>query len=253
MSKSASIDLKNLAQGTNILELIVPALLETTLDTGMDFLNDSFGGTGMTPSSAMLLTGTPGAGKTTMLLQLADKLTERGHIVLFNTVEESLLQVRKVTKRLQLKHGFICGQDRMIGDAIKHCKKLKKLNPRKQVFFLCDSLQVMDDGKYKSGHTNANSALRVINEFTAFCKSETDGYPIGIMIGQVNKDGEFAGKQTVKHEVDIHGHIYIDMMKSSETYGERIFSMQKNRFGCNGRQYILGLSEKGIVEKGQIN
>ena len=52
--------------------------------------------------------------------------------------------------------------------------------------------------------------------------------------------------------IDVHGHIYIDQSKKSETYGERIFEVTKNRFGCSGRSYILGIRRDGLYEKGQI-
>ena len=68
--------------------------LKKRCKTGIKFIDDAFGGKGMTPSVCTLFTGTPGAGKTTLMLQLADSLTRQGHVCLFNTAEESLYQVR---------------------------------------------------------------------------------------------------------------------------------------------------------------
>ena len=70
--------------------------------------------------------------------------------------------------------------------------------------------------------------------------------------GQVTKSGDFAGKQQVKHTVDVHCHLFIDEAKNSETYGERLFEIQKNRFGCSGKRYILGMEKRGLYEKGHI-
>lgn len=249
--KLQGLDLRDLEQGTNILELEVPPQLDVQHPTGLAFIDDVFSG-GMTPSTACLFTGTPGAGKTTMMLQLADSLTGKGHIVLFNTAEESLLQVRKVVRRLSLKNGFVCGQDRLLPDVLKHAAFLRKKNPKKQLIMMFDSLATLDDGMYKNGHTNTNTAVRVAENIAGFCKSPTNGYPIAWIIGHVNKDGEFAGKQTIKHAVDAHCHLFVDQMKSSQTYGERIFEVQKNRFGCAGLAYILGMGEKGFKEKGSI-
>ena len=91
-----NVSLKSWKNGTNILDLEVPAHLERTVHTGVKFFDDAMGGEGMTPSTAMLLTGTPGAGKTTLCLQLAETITGSGNVCLFNTGEESLFQVRKV-------------------------------------------------------------------------------------------------------------------------------------------------------------
>lgn len=241
----------NIGQGTNILSLEVPAQLEVQHPTGISYIDDVFSG-GMTPSTVTLFTGTPGAGKTTLMLQLADALTGQDHIVLFNTAEESLLQVRKVVRRLGLKNGFVCGQDRYTKDIFEHVQALHKKFPKKQIFMIFDSLATLDDGKYANGHTNSNTAVRVTEEITSFCKDFENGYPIAWIIGHVTKSGEFSGKQTIKHAVDAHCHLYVDMEKRSETYGERIFEVQKNRFGCAGLGYCLSMSEDGFSEKSSV-
>ena len=71
-------------------------------------------------------------------------------------------------------------------------------------------------------------------------------------IGQVTKSGDFSGKQTILHAVDVRGKLFIDEDKRSETYGERIFEVTKNRFGCSGRSYILGMQKTGLYEKGSF-
>ena len=80
--------------GTNILDVKVPDALRQRVKTGVEYIDGSFGGRGLTPSSVTLFTGTPGAGKTTMMLNLADKLVGNGANVVFNTCEESLFQVK---------------------------------------------------------------------------------------------------------------------------------------------------------------
>lgn len=248
--KLKGINLKEWKQGTNILELDVPAQLEATVPTGVDFFDDALSSKeGITPSSSILFTGTPGAGKTTLCLQLADAITKAGNICLFNTGEESLFQVRKVAKRLNLKHGFIAGQDTHVPTLLEHAGKLMKANPGKQLFMIIDSLATLDDGFYANGHTNSMSTVRSIEKITDFCK---ETFAIAITIGQVNKAGDYAGKQQIKHTVDVHAHLGIDDEKRSETYGERIFEVQKNRFGCSGRRYILGIDKTGLYEKGHI-
>jgi len=244
------VGLKDWTRGTNILELDVPPQLETTVPTGIGFFDDALSSKeGITPSSSILLTGTPGAGKTTLCLQLADAITKSGNVCLYNTGEESLLQVRKVAKRLRLQHGFIAGQDTHVPTLLEHAGSLMKANPGRQLFMVIDSLAVLDDGFYANGHTNSMSTVRAIEMLTDFCK---ETYAIGITIGQVNKAGEFAGKQQIKHAVDVHAHLALDLQKSSETYGERIFEVQKNRFGANGKRYVLGMGKDGLYEKGHF-
>ena len=195
-----------------------------------------------------MLTGTPGAGKTTMMLQMADAITASGHICLYNSGEESLYQVKMVTERLKLKHGFIAGQDTLVEDLLTHANLLKKQNPTKQIFVMQDSLQTLDDGKYEA-LTNSMTAVRSVEMLTTWAKSN---YAVVVFIGHVTKSGDFAGKQTILHAVDVRGQLYIDEEKRSDTFGERIFEVTKNRFGCNGRSYILGLEHSGLFEKGSF-
>jgi DNA repair protein RadA/Sms len=239
---------KGFGRGINILELEVPAELERNISTGMNFFDDALGGEGATPSSSILFTGTPGAGKTTLCLQLADSITAAGNICLYNTCEESLVQVRKTAKRLKLKNGFIVGQDHLVSDILEHADEIRKdkANRGKQLFIIFDSLQTLDDGMYANGHTNSMTPLRVTEMITDYCKQH---FAIAILIGQVTKDGTFAGKMQVKHAIDVHAHLYIDDAKKSETYGERIFEVQKNRFGCAGRNYIMEMNKSGIRER----
>jgi DNA repair protein RadA/Sms len=249
MSKmNLHVGIKGLKKGTNINDLEVPQQLRDRKKVGITWFDDALGGDGFVPSSVMMLTGTPGAGKTTMLLQLANAITAAGHVCLYNTGEESLYQVKMVAERLGLKQGFYVGQDTMIEGLLDHANALRKANPGKQVFILQDSLQTLDDGKWKDG-TNSMTSLRCAEMLTDWAK---ETYGVAIFIGQVNKDGEFQGKNGIKHAIDIHGHIYIDKSKKSETYGERIFEVTKNRFGCSGRAYILGIRRDGLYEKGMI-
>ena len=245
-----NVGLKSWKRGTNILDLEVPAQLERTVKTGLKWFDEAVGGEGMTPSTAMMLTGTPGAGKTTMCLQLAESIMAAGHLCLFNTGEESLFQVRKVAKRLSMKHGFIAGQDTLVEDVLAHADSLRKANPKKQVFLILDSLQTLDDGKYTGG-TNSMTPVRCTEMLTNWTKST---YGICIFIGQVTKGGDFAGKQTILHAVDVRGSLYIDEEKKSETFGERIFEITKNRFGCSGKSFILGLDARsGLYERGSFS
>ena len=237
-------------RNTNILDLDVPPELERSIKTGIKWFDGAMGEDGITPSTSMLLTGTPGAGKTTLALQLADAITGAGNICLFNTGEESLLQIRKVAKRLHMKHGFVAGQDTLVKDIITHADSLRKNNPSKQIFILLDSLQTLDDGKYKDGSTNSMTQLRAIELITSWCK---ENFGVAITIGQVTKSGEFAGKQQVKHAVDVHGHMFIDEQKSSDTYGERLFQIHKNRFAPAGKTFILGITAQGLYEKGSYS
>jgi len=251
MSKmNLNVGIKNFKRGTNINEIEVPKELRDRKKVGVSWFDDALGGEGFVPSSVMMLTGTPGAGKTTLLLQLANAITAAGHICLYNTGEESLFQVKMVVERLGLRKGFIVGQDTEVAALLEHANTIRKANPGKQVFVLQDSLQTLDDDvAVQRGGANSMTPLRVAEALTDWAK---ETYGVVIFIGQVTKDGEFQGKNGIKHAIDTHGHLYIDKEKKSETFGERIFEVTKNRFGCSGRAYVLGMERHGLVEKGSI-
>lgn len=251
MSKmTLNVGIKNLKHGTSINDLEVPKQLRERKKVNITWVDDALGGDGFVPSSVMMLTGTAGSGKTTLLLQIANSITKAGHVCLYNTGEESLFQVKMVAERLGLREGFYVGQDTMITELIAHAEALRKANPNKQLFILQDSLQTLDDNiAVERGGANSMTPLRCTEALTDWAK---ENYGIVIFIGQVTKDGEFQGKNGIKHAIDIHGHLYIDKTKKSETYGERIFEVTKNRFGCSGRAYILGIRRDGLYEKGTI-
>ncbi|NDC76222.1 hypothetical protein EBZ70_13335, partial [bacterium] len=199
MSMNLNVGIKNLKRGTTISDIKVPEALRNRKKTGVDFFDAAVGGEGLVPSSVVMLTGTPGAGKTTMLLQLADAITGSGHVCLYNTGEESLYQVKMVAERLKLRNGFIVGQDTLVPDLLSHADHIRKANPGKQVFVLQDSLQTLDDGKYAHG-ANSMTTVRATEMLTDWAKST---YGIVMFIGQVTKGGDFAGKQTILHAVDL--------------------------------------------------
>lgn len=253
-SQGMNLDLgkQGLQMGTNINSLKLDPRLEERVLTGIGWVDDVFGAgdkeQGITPSTTVLFTGTPGAGKTTLALQVADAWTSQGNICLYNTNEESALQVRKTVKRLNLKSGFIIGEDRLVPKMIAHAEFLMKKNPKAKVLLIGDSIQVLDDGFYANGTTNSMTPVRTTNMLTSFCKEH---FTMAFLIGQVNKDGKFSGKQAIKHAVDVHAHLTIDQKPGSETFGKRIFKLEKNRFGFSQVGYFLGLDgRKGLYEDG---
>lgn len=246
---SLNVGVKGLKRGTSINDIKIPDLMRVRKSSGISWVDKALGGQGFVPSQVMMLTGMPGCGKTTFSLQLADSLTKEGNVVLYNTGEESIYQVKMTYERIGLKHGFVIGQDIQMKDALTHLKELKAAHPKKQIFYIQDSLQTLDDGKYNNGFTNGNTPVRCAEMICDWAKANAG---IAIFIGQVTKNGEFSGKNTIKHAVDTHAHMYIDDQKKSDTYRERLFEVTKNRWGCNGRTYILGMGRSGLYDKGYI-
>ena len=235
--------------GTNVLDIQVPDQLRNKIKSGLEFVDGALGGEGFTPSQVILFTGTPGAGKTTMLLTLADRLTKQGAVVVFNTAEESLFQVKLIAERLGLKSGFAVGQETHVPSLLKKCDALRKKNAGKPFFILVDSLQCMDDGHYDDGQINSRSAERSLALITDWCKAN---YTNGIVIGQVNKSGKMAGTQKLKHMVDAMMELSIEE-KDEDLRGCRVLQTVKNRFGGCGHTFFLSLDKAGFKEVARVS
>ena len=246
------MNLKNITEiafGTNILNIEVPEILKKKFASGIDYIDGAIGGQGFTPSAVTLFTGEPGAGKTTMMLKLADAITKRGGVALFNTAEESLYQTSMTASRLNLKNGFLCGNTADIRELLEKSKAIIAKNPGKQFTLIVDSLQCLDDGKYSSGIKTSGTAIRCLEMITDFCKEHA---AIGIVINQVNKQGKMAGSNKLKHMVDAHMHLSVEK-KEKELLGCRVLETQKNRFGGCGHIYFLMLNRTGFKTVAKVS
>ena len=235
--------------GTNILEIEVPDALRKRVKSGLVFFDDALGGQGFTPSMVTLFTGTPGAGKTTMMLELANSLTGHGANVLFNTAEESLYQLKMTVERLRLRHGFSAGQETMVPQLLDNCDKLREKDPKKPFFLIVDSLQTLNDGKYGEHNTNTKTAERSLLAITDYCK---ENFCNAIIIGQVTKSGQMAGANVLKHMVDAL--ITLDVeRKDADLMGCRVLMTEKNRFGGAGHIFFLSLRDVGFTEVSRVS
>ena len=229
--------------GTNILDIEIPDILRKKFKTGIDYIDGAMGGEGFTPSCVTLFTGEPGAGKSSMALILANAITGKGGIALFNTAEESLYQTAMTAERLRLKKGFPCGNTPDVGLIIEKAREMQAANPDKQFFLIVDSLQCLFDPKYGANYTGGSaSAVRCLEEITNFCK-ETNA--IAIVINQVNKSGTMAGSNKLKHMVDSMMHLSVER-KDPDLAGCRVLQSIKNRFGGCGHVYFMQLNKRGF-------
>ena len=233
---------------TNILDITVPKEMEHNVRTGHQYIDFLFAGDGITPSTAGLVTGEAGAGKTTLMLQLAECITRQGHIALYNTGEESLFQVRRTVKRLGVEKGFIVAQHTYVEDVLAHAEYLRtKVAKRGQhVFLIHDSLQTLErkvEKKRGRGRPPSESTQQIecLQDMTNWAKKT---YQIVLVIGHVTKDGKFAGKNKLKHMVDCHLHLGYE--KQEDGRKQPMAEMTKNRFGPSGISFYFNLTETGL-------
>ncbi|MAK20564.1 MAG: hypothetical protein CMA05_04545 [Euryarchaeota archaeon] len=235
--------------GTNIQDIKVPSVLKKRIPTGLKYFDAVIGGEGFTPSMVSLFTGTPGAGKTTMMLTLASALQGKGAQVVFNTAEESLHQIKMTTDRLKLRHPFMVGGVDNVVELLKGCDKVRAAHPDRPFFLIVDSLQCMNDGYFKSGRITNATAERALGLLTNYAKEHAVNV---LVIGQVTKDGKMSGSNKLKHMVDSHIHLSVEQ-KDEDLKGCRVLETQKNRFGGCGHVVFLKLRRNGFSEVCRIS
>lgn len=229
--------------GTDIRKVTVPEKLRIRQSLGIQWMNDALGGGGMTPSTVMMLTGSPGCGKSTLLRQLADSVSAEGHVAVLNTGEESVYQVKMRCEDMGLQHGFQVGQEVYTDKLLAYVKDLQKKETKRQVFLFQDSLQTLNDGHYRNGGSTGMTPVRCCEQLTDWAK---ETYGIAVFVGQVTKSGVFAGKNTIRHMVDVHTEVLHDMDPRSDTYRKLVLTVTKNRFGYTGKQYLVALGKQGM-------
>lgn len=210
--------------------IAVPTRYYQRLRTGNDRLDRLFGGDtmpGIAPFMSILLTGTPGAGKSTFAMQLADALAWAGSKVFYNAGEQSKYVVKMTSDRLNLKGAFEISQKQEIGDLLSYCRD------NEVRVLIQDSVQTLRMGKLKG------KALitELGEEFQRFADKEN---VLTIVLGQVTKSGSMAGPMALKHTLDAHLHMSVPKV------GPRMIEFEKNRFGPTSKEFYT-LSHSGFT------
>ena len=205
----------------------------TRISTGIDELDRVLGG-GLVKGSLVLVGGEPGIGKSTLILQICDKIIGEGK-VLYVSGEESAEQVKIRADRLNINNDNIMFLGETDIDIIQEA--ILNTNPK---LVIIDSIQTM----YSEDITSAAGTVSQVREITArimrICKENNI---TTIIIGHVTKDGNIAGPRVLEHMVDTV--LYLE--------GERYFSYRmlrsvKNRFGSTNELGMFEMKNEGMVE-----
>ena len=201
--------------------------------TGYAELDRVLGG-GLVKGSLVLVGGEPGIGKSTLILQLCDKVKGEGK-VLYVSGEESAEQIKLRADRLNIKNDDILFLGETDIDIID--QNIEELNPK---LVIIDSMQTMYSEDISSAPGSVSQVREITSRIMKICKSRKI---TTIIIVHVTKDGNIAGPRVLEHMVDTV--LYIE--------GERYFSYRmirgvKNRFGSTNEVGMFEMQEKGMVE-----
>lgn len=206
---------------------------EPRSQTGIGEFDRVLGG-GIVKGSVTLLSGEPGIGKSTLLLQICGVLSDN-YRLLYVSGEESPSQIKLRAKRLGIENDSI----RLYTETDIN-EILAEIGAVMPDVVIIDSIQTMTD---VTSSTGAGTVTQVKNTATKLIRmAKTDGVSV-IIVGHVNKDGAIAGPKVLEHMVDTV--LYFD---GDKQYSYRMLRAVKNRFGSTNEIGIFEMEAEGLCE-----
>jgi DNA repair protein RadA/Sms len=192
-------------------------------------------GGGVVFGSVILVGGDPGIGKSTLLLQMMNRLSLKGKKVLYISGEESLQQTKMRADRLGLSSGhlFVVAETSLE----KILQDIQTLRPSTVVV---DSVQTVYNSDLPSTPGSISQVREVSSRLLYLAKHLS--IPI-FLVGHVTKEGFIAGPKVLEHMVDTV--LYIE---GETTHAFRILRAVKNRFGSTNEIGVFEMKDSGLVE-----
>jgi len=190
-------------------------------------------GSGLVAGQSILIGGEPGIGKSTLMLQVAEKISLSGLNTLYISTEESLNQIILRAKRLKIDSKSLFFQ--ALNDINEILYSIENGN---YGFVIIDSIQRITIPQSDSAYGSVNGLREIAHEITSLCLKKNCGV---FLVCHVTKEGGFAGPKTLEHIVDTV--LYFD---SSKRDSYRILRCYKNRFGSTDEVGIYEMSENGL-------
>ena len=192
-------------------------------------------GGGIVKGSFGLLGGAPGVGKSTLILQLLNRLAKMGKKTLYVSGEESLNQIKSRADRLLVDQGDIVVMVESNLELI-----MKGLKDLKADFVVIDSIQTLYDPRLDAGPGSITQVRDTAQELLRYAKKNNVSL---MLVGHVTKGGDLAGPRTLEHMVD-----YVLYLEGEAKEHLRILRSVKNRFGGISEVGIFRMTAQGLAE-----
>ena len=203
-----------------------------------DELDGVLGG-GVVPGSLTLIGGSPGVGKSTLLLKVGSNIASTGKNVLYVTGEESAGQIKLRANRLDANM-----QTLYLLSEIRLEQVLVELENRKYDFLIIDSIQTIYSDNISSAPGSVTQVRQITFELMRIAKEKDIAI---FIIGHITKEGSIAGPRVLEHMVDTV--LYFEGDSSQEL---RILRGFKNRFGSTSEIGVFEMRNDGLVSATDI-
>lgn len=202
--------------------------------TGIGELDRVLGG-GIVPGAAILFSGEPGVGKSTLLLDTAARTAATGARILYASGEESTGQIRMRAERTGAMHDTLyLASETDLATVLGH---IESVDP---ALVIIDSVQTMASDQIEGSPGGPSQVREVAAALIRVAKGR--GTPV-ILVGHVTKDGSVAGPRLLEHLVDVVCHFEGDRQTSL-----RFLRTLKNRFGPTDEVGCFEMTGDGIQE-----
>jgi DNA repair protein RadA/Sms len=215
------------------LNQIEPRAIARTLTDIKEF--DRVSGGGIVQGTTILIGGEPGIGKSTLLLQVCNKLVEKGLKVLYVSAEESVYQTKLRAERLNINHPNLWLVSETNTSII--AAYIEEYKPN---LVVVDSIQMVYKPEIPSSPGTLTQVRESATDLVYLCKRK--GVCL-FLVGHITKEGALAGPKSLEHLVDTVLYFEGDRFQSF-----RILRAVKNRFGSTNEIGIFEMKEEGLIE-----
>ena len=192
-------------------------------------------GGGIVAGSAVLIGGTPGIGKSTLLLQVCQNFSEQDCLSLYVTGEESTAQIKLRADRLNVtSNNIFLVAENNLNVILEHIKKIK---PK---LVIVDSVQAIFKPELESSPGTVSQVRQCANELIQISKKTDSSI---FLVGHVTKEGMIAGPKVLEHLVDT-----VLYFEGEKFMSFRILRAVKNRFGPTNEIGIFEMYQNGLRE-----
>jgi DNA repair protein RadA/Sms len=205
---------------------------DVRISSGVTEFDRVLGG-GIVPGTLVLIGGDPGIGKSTLLLQVADKLSAKDTPVLYVSGEESEKQIKLRGERLNVgaQKLYILPETNL--ENIFH--EVDRLKPGA---IILDSIQTVFSAMIESAPGSMSQVREVAHQFLLLAKNRT--IPV-FLIGHITKEGSIAGPKALEHIVDT-----VLYFEGERHHNHRIVRATKNRFGAANEVGVFEMTGSGL-------